>query len=178
MFLRLGLTAFGGPAAHIAVMEDEIVRRRQWVSSREFLDMLSAANVMPGPNSTELAIHLGYRRAGMRGLLAAGAAFIVPATIMVWVLAMAYVQYGMRPEVTAMLSGMQPVVLAVVAHALWRLRVSLIRSRLRLAIAVVGTISVVAGVHELVVLALAALVGLASATRWCNPARVAPSLVT
>lgn len=160
VFLRLGVTAFGGPVAHIAAMEDEIVRRRQWVSGEEFLDLLSAANVIPGPNSTELAIHLGYRRAGIRGLVAAGLAFIVPATLLVWLMAIGYTRYGQRPEVGTMLAGMQPVVLAVVTHALWRLRNHVMRSPLHVAITVSGALAVLAGVHELVVLAGAAAVGL------------------
>lgn len=177
VFLRLGVTAFGGPAAHIAAMEDEIVRRRQWVTDQEFLDMMSAANLMPGPNSTELAIHLGYRRAGLKGLVAAGLAFIVPATLMVWVLAIAYVEYGTRPEVTVMLTGMQPVVLAVVAHALWRLRTNLLQSPLRIAIAVVATVGVLAGAHELLVLALAAIVGLALVKRETGSHQSAPVFI-
>src|SRR5688500_2267039 len=94
LFLRLGATAFGGPAAHVAMMEDEVVRRRRWVSREEFLDPLGAANLIPGPNSTELAIHLGWRRAGWAGLLVAGACFILPAALRVSALAWVYVRYG------------------------------------------------------------------------------------
>lgn len=160
VFLRLGVTAFGGPAAHIAAMEDALVRRRAWVSREEFVDLLSAANVIPGPNSTELAIHLGFRRAGWRGLIVAGLAFVVPASILVWVIAVAYVRYGRRPEVAALLAGMQPVVLAVVVQAVWRLARTVLRTGPLVAIAVGATAAVLAGVNELVVLAMSAIVGL------------------
>jgi chromate transporter len=120
VFTRLGATAFGGPAAHIALMEDELVRRRGWVSRDRFLDLLGAANLVPGPNSTELAIHLGYVRAGFPGLLVAGACFIVPAAVMVAALAWAYVRFGALPDVEAILAGVKPVVLVVVADALVR----------------------------------------------------------
>src|SRR5262245_38012875 len=103
VFLRLGLTTFGGPAAHIAAMEDELVQRRGWVTRAEFVDLVSAANLVPGPNSTELAIHLGLRRAGWPGLAVAGLTFLGPAVIMVWVMAVLYQQYGHRTEVGAML---------------------------------------------------------------------------
>jgi chromate transporter len=98
VFLRLGATAFGGPAAHIAMMDDELVRRRGWLGRDEFLDLLGATNLIPGPNSTEMAIHLGHRRAGWPGLLVAGACFILPATAVVWLLAWAYVRYGQIPR--------------------------------------------------------------------------------
>ena len=165
VFLRLGFTAFGGPAAHIAAMEDEVVRRRQWVTREEFADLLSAANVIPGPNSTELAIHLGYRRAGWLGLVVAGLCFIVPATVMVWIVAWWYVRVGRRPEVAAMFVGMQPVVLAVVVQAVWRLRVSVLRTTRAWVIAVVSVGALLVGVNELVVLAGAALCGIGT-QRW------------
>ncbi|WP_242346748.1 chromate efflux transporter [Anaeromyxobacter terrae] len=120
VFTRLGATAFGGPAAHVALMEDELVRRRGWVTRERFLDLLGAANLIPGPNSTELAIHLGYVRAGFPGLLVAGACFIVPAALMVGALAWAYARFGALPDVAAILAGVKPVVLVVVADALVR----------------------------------------------------------
>src|ERR1041384_162865 len=94
VFLRLGTIAFGGPAAHVAMMEEEIVRRRRWVTHGEFLDLLGATNLIPGPNSTEMAIHLGYIRAGWAGLVVAGASFILPAAFMVTAIAWAYVKFG------------------------------------------------------------------------------------
>ncbi len=159
VFLRLGVTAFGGPAAHIAAMDDEIVERRGWVTRAEFIDLLSATNVIPGPNSTELAIHLGFRRAGWPGLAMAGLCFILPATLIVWAVAWRYVRAGQRPEVAAMLMGMQPVVLAVVAHAVGRLGSSALRTWRAWVIATASGIALVLGAHELLVLAGAATAG-------------------
>jgi chromate transporter len=120
LFLRLGLTAFGGPASHIALMREEVVSRRGWVSDQEFLDLLGGANLIPGPTSTELAILLGYRQAGFAGLLAASL-FILPAVVMVLALAWAYVRFGSVPAVEWVLYGIKPVVVAVIAIALWGL---------------------------------------------------------
>src|SRR5438094_9563390 len=114
LFLRLGATSFGGPAAHIAMMEDEVVRRRGWLSRAEFLDLLGATNLIPGPNSTEMAIHVGWRRAGWAGLLVAGACFILPAAVIVTVLAWAYVRFGTLPAAEGLLYGAKPVIIAVV----------------------------------------------------------------
>jgi chromate transporter len=121
-FLKLGFTAFGGPAAHIALMHDEVVLRRKWVTDQEFLDYIGAINLIPGPNSTQLAIYLGYTRAGWAGLVLAGVCFILPAMLIVMALAWAYVQYGALPQVNALLYGIKPVVIAVIAQALWNLR--------------------------------------------------------
>jgi chromate transporter len=121
LFLRLGFTAFGGPAAHVAIMEDEVVRRRRWISSERFLDLLGASNLIPGPSSTELAIFIGYEQAGWLGLVAAGACFILPAAVMVGALAWAYVRFGSLPQLTGVLYGIKPVVIAVVLQALWSL---------------------------------------------------------
>src|SRR3954467_11132157 len=121
LFLRLGATAFGGPAAHIALMEDEVVRRRGWLTREELLDLLGATNLIPGPNSTELALHIGHRRAGWAGLLVAGTCFIVPAAMITLALAWVYVRFGHVPRVTGLLYGIKPVMIAVVAQALWGL---------------------------------------------------------
>jgi chromate transporter len=121
LFLRLGFTAFGGPAAHIALMESELVRRRRWVTPERFLDLLGAANLIPGPSSTELAIFLGYERCGWRGLVLAGACFILPAAALVAALAWAYVRFGSLPQFAGVLYGIKPVVIAVVVQALWGL---------------------------------------------------------
>jgi len=118
LFLRLGFTAFGGPAAHIAIMEDEVVRQRQWLSSERFLDLLGAATLIPGPSSTELAIFIGYEQAGALGLVLGGVCFILPAALMVTVLAWAYVRFGALPQVAGLLYGIKPVVIAVVVQAL------------------------------------------------------------
>src|SRR5262245_60932649 len=117
LFLRLGLTSFGGPAGHIAMMEQEIVRGRRWLTREQFLDYLAAANLIPGPNSTELAIHLGHARAGWPGLLVAGTAFILPGATIVGLLAWAYVRYERLPELQALLGGIKPVVFAIVVQA-------------------------------------------------------------
>jgi chromate transporter len=121
LFLRLGFTAFGGPAAHIAMMRDEVVNRRKWVTDQHFLDLLGATNLIPGPNSTEMAIHLGYVRAGWRGLILAGACFILPAMLIVMALAAVYVQYGTTPAAEWLFYGIKPVIVAIVAHAVWGL---------------------------------------------------------
>jgi chromate transporter len=152
LFLRLGTTAFGGPAAHIAMMEDEVVRRRQWLTHEELLDLIAACNLIPGPNSTELAIHIGHRKAGWPGLLVAGACFILPAALIVAAIAWAYVQWGALPEVGAVLYGVKPVIIAIVAQAIGRLTRSAVKSWALGAIGVVAIAATVAGVNELVVL--------------------------
>ena len=121
LFLRLGFTAFGGPAAHIAMMRTEVVQRRQWISDERFLDLLSVVNLIPGPNSTELAIYLSYLRAGWPGLLVGGVCFIGPAMLIVLAFAWLYVQYGSLPQTTWLLYGIKPVVIAIIAQALWGL---------------------------------------------------------
>jgi len=162
LFLRLGVTAFGGPAAHIALMEDEIVGRRGWLSRAEFLDLLGAANLIPGPNSTEVAIHVGYARAGWPGLVVAGACFILPAALIVTGFAWAYVRYGALPAVGGFLYGVKPVVIALVAQALWRLGRTALRTRGLAALAVAAAAANALGANELAVLAGAAVLGLAA----------------
>jgi chromate transporter len=120
-FLRLGVTAFGGPAAHIAIMEDELVRRRKWLSREKFLDLLGASSLIPGPSSSELAIHIGYLRAGWAGLVVGGMCFIFPAALLVGMIAWAYVHFGHLPAVAALLYGVKPVAIAVILQALWGL---------------------------------------------------------
>ena len=154
-FLRLGTTAFGGPAAHIAIMEDELVRRRGWISREKFLDMLGASNLIPGPSSSELAIHIGYLLGGWRGLLVAGICFILPAAGMVGALAWAYVHFGKLTAVSGILYGIKPVVIAVVLQALWGLGRTAIKTRF---IAAVGLISIglaACGLHPLLLLLIA-----------------------
>jgi chromate transporter len=119
--LKLGFTAFGGPAAHIAMLHDEVVRRRGWLTEQRFLDLLGATNLIPGPNSTEMVIHVGRVRAGWRGLIAAGALFILPSACLVGVFAWAYVRYGSAPAAGWLLYGIKPVIIAVVLQALWGL---------------------------------------------------------
>jgi len=155
LFLRLGATAFGGPAAHIAMMEDEVVRRKQWMTHQEFLDLVGATNLIPGPNSTEMAIHIGYRRGGWPGLVIAGVSFIVPAAILVGCLAWAYTRYGRLPQAAALLYGVKPVVLAIVVHAMWRLARAAVKN---IPLGVMGAASLalaIGGAGELVILGAA-----------------------
>ncbi|MGE0453239.1 MAG: chromate efflux transporter [Vicinamibacteria bacterium] len=152
LFLKLGATAFGGPAAHIAMMEDEVVRRRAWLSRGEFLDLVGATNLIPGPNSTEMAIHVGQRRAGGRGLVVAGVSFILPALAIVWLLAWAYVRYGQLPQAVGLAYGVKPVIIAVVVQALWALGRSALKTRGLLLVGLVSVALTAAGVNELAVL--------------------------
>lgn len=117
--LKLGVTGFGGPAAHIAMLHDEVVNRRKWLDEKHFLDLLGATNLIPGPNSTEMLIHVGYVRAGWPGLIVGGVGFILPALLLVLGLAWAYVRYGTTPAAAWLLYGIKPVVVVIVAHALW-----------------------------------------------------------
>jgi chromate transporter len=121
LFLKLGFTAFGGPAAHVGMMHNEVVERRKWLSEQEYLDAVGATNLIPGPNSTEMAIHIGLRRAGWPGFVLAGLGFILPAVLIVLALAWVYVRYGTQPEAGWLLYGIKPVVIAIIAQALWRL---------------------------------------------------------
>jgi len=152
LFLRLGVTAFGGPAAHIAMMEDEVVRRRGWLTRDEFLDLIGATNLIPGPNSTELAIHIGRRRAGFPGLLVAGASFIVPAAVLTGGFAWAYVRFGRLPEASSILYGVKPVIIAVIAQALFGLARNAVRTRRLAMLAALAVGAVLLGVNELLVL--------------------------
>lgn len=160
MFLRLGSTAFGGPAAHIAMMHEEVVRRRSWLSEARFLDLLSATNLIPGPNSTELAIHIGWERRRWAGLAVAGVAFIVPAMLLTSVLGWAYLRFGSLPSAQWLLYGVKPVMLAVIAQALWRLAPSAGKSRRLQLLGVLAGLAATLGVNELVVLFTTGLLAL------------------
>lgn len=151
-FLRLGATAFGGPAAHIAIMEDELVRRRKWLSREKFLDLLGASSLIPGPSSSELAIHIGYLRGGWAGLAIGGACFILPAAVMVGVIAWAYVRFGHLPAVAGLLYGVKPVVIAVILQALWGLGRTAVKNWLLAIAGVIGVALTFARVNVLVVL--------------------------
>lgn len=137
LFLRLGAVAFGGPAAHIAMFRDEVVTRRKWITNQHFLDLLGATNLIPGPNSSEMALHVGYVRAGWRGLLAAGLGFALPATLIVLVLAVLYVGYGTTPAAEWLLYGIKPVVIAIIAQAMWGLLRTAVKGRL---LAIIGAV--------------------------------------
>jgi len=160
VFSRLGLISFGGPAAHVALMEEELVRRRRWLTRERFLDLLGAANLIPGPNSTELAIHIGYERAGWPGLIVAGTCFIVPAAVIVAALAWGYVRYGSLPAIAGILAGVKPVVIAIVAQAVWSLGRGVLSSRPALVLGIACLVAAMLGVHEL------ALLAVAGATMW------------
>jgi chromate transporter len=152
LFLRLGITSFGGPAAHIALMEEEVVRRRRWLTHAEFLDLLGAVNLIPGPNSTEMAIHIGAKMRGSAGLAVAGLCFTLPAVLLVALLAWMYVTYRELPALGHLLYGVKPVMLAVVLQALWNLGRACLRDAERIALAVAAVGVYALGLHELIVL--------------------------
>ena len=160
LFLKLGTIAFGGPAAHVAMMEDEVVRRRRWLSREDFLDYLGATNLIPGPNSTELAIHIGHARAGWRGLVVAGVCFILPASLIVSAIAWAYVRYGSLPAATGLLYGVKPVVIGVVVQALWGLGRTALKSRGLVAMTAFAALAAALGVNEILILGAAIVVAL------------------
>jgi len=153
-FLRLGFMAFGGAVAHIALMEEEFVRRRGWLRREEFVDRVGAVNLLPGPSSTEMAIYLGQLRGGFPGLLIAGAAFISPSALMMVALAWAYVRYGALPQIAGVLWGVKPVVVVLIAQAVWSLGKTVLKSRELMVIA-----AIVLGLAAMHVATLALLIG-------------------
>jgi len=176
VFLRLGLLGFGGPAAHVALMRDEIVARRRWLDEQEFLDLVAAVNLIPGPNSTELAIHIGYRRAGWPGLVVAGTCFILPAFLIVLACAALYVRHGTTPQAAWLMYGISPVVVAIVLDAVWQLgRNASQRRWWSAAVIVAAGLAVLAGLHELVVIFGTGALFLAG--RVAHRARVATGVV-
>jgi len=166
LFLKLGTIAFGGPAAHIAMMEEEVVRRRRWLDHERFLDLLGATNLIPGPNSTEMAIHIGLVRAGWRGLVVAGSCFILPAMLIVWILASLYVRYGSLPEATFLLYGIKPVIIAIVVQALWGLGKSAIKGPLTALIGAAVMVLFFLGTNEIFLLFSAGFVAMAVENLW------------
>lgn len=166
VFIKLGTVAFGGPAAHIALMETEIVQKRQWLSRETFMDLLGATNLIPGPNSTELAIHLGYERGGGLGLMIAGISFILPAMLIVLLCAVGYAEYGALPEATALLYGVKPIIIAIIVQALIRLGQTQLKSRLNWAVAILlGLLSLFVGVAEIPLLLISGLFFMVYANR-------------
>ncbi len=156
---------------HVALLHQEVVRRRGWLSEERFLDLVGASNLIPGPNSTELAIHIGYERAGWRGLLVAGLGFLVPAVVLTFLLAWLYVSYGTRPEAEGLLRGLRPVLLALVTHAFLGLGKRATRTPWLATLAGLSAIAAFLGVHELVVLfGAAALQLLVSGVSWTSKA--------
>ena len=152
VFLRLGVVAFGGPAAHTAMMRQELVQRRKWLTDERFVDLMGATNLIPGPNSTELAIHLGHERARWRGLLLAGVLFILPAAVIVTVLAWVYVEHGDTPAFDQVLYGVVPVVVAIIVWALVPLARTVVKSPGLAVLLAAGLAAYLLGVNELVVL--------------------------
>jgi chromate transporter len=160
-FLRLGFIAYGGPAAHVAMMEEEFVRRRGWLSRERFLDLVGAVNLLPGPSSTELAIYLGEVRAGLPGLIIAGACFILPAAFLVAALAWAYMRFGAVPQVAGLLFGIKPVVVALIAQAVWNLGKTALRGVPLAALALGVILLATAGVPAMWLLIAAGLLWMA-----------------
>ncbi len=152
LFLKLGAISFGGPAAHIALIETEIVQKRKWVTRQQFLDMLGAANLIPGPTSTEMAINTGFVRAGWSGLCVAGACFIVPAALVTGAFAWVYVRFGSQPQAISVLAGIKPAVVAIIAIAIWRLGKTAVKD---VGLAGLGMLSLTAfllGVNPIIIL--------------------------
>ena len=163
VFLKLGTIAFGGPAAHIAMMEDEFVRKRHWITEAKFLDRLAAASLIPGPNSTEVAIFIGQAKRGWAGLVIGGCCFIIPAAVLVTMIAAVYARFGSLPQVAGILYGIKPAVIAIILQALWSLARTAIKSKL---LAVIGVLAIVLsgfGVSPLIVLAIAGIASGAAA---------------
>jgi len=152
LFLKLGCTAMGGPAVHIAMMEEEVVTRRHWMTREAFLDFLGATNLIPGPNSTEMAIHIGRVRAGWPGLLVAGISFILPAALMVSALAWIYVRYGALPQIAALLYGVKPVVIVIIAQGAYRLVRSAVKSPWLAMLGATALVAAALGIDPLAVL--------------------------
>ena len=159
VFFKLGCFAFGGPAAHIAMMEDEVVTKRKWMSRQHFLDLIGATNLIPGPNSTEMTMHCGHERAGSKGLFVAGIAFIIPAVIITAVLAYLYVSYGSLPEVTPFLFGIKPAVLAIIAAAVLKLGKKALKNKELVILGIIALIIALLGVNEVLVLLGTGIVG-------------------
>lgn len=160
LFFKLGCIAFGGPAAHIAMMEEEIVQKRKWVTPQHFLDLIGATNLIPGPNSTEMTMHCGYERGGWKGLVLAGVCFIFPAVVITCIFAYLYQQYGQLPAVEPFIYGIKPAVIAIILGAVFRLGKKALKS---VELGVLGIITIVlclAGVHEIVALFGSGLLGL------------------
>lgn len=166
LFLKLGFIGFGGPAATIAMMDDEVVVRRKWLSREHFLDLVGATNLIPGPNSTEMAMHIGYERQGYGGLIAAGACFILPAALMTGTLGWLYTSYGTVPEVEPFLRGIKPAVIAIILGALWRLGKTAVKEASVVPIGLAVAAALLLGVNEVIALLGGGLLGLMGLYWW------------
>ena len=179
LFLKLGITAFGGPAAHIALMEQEVVTRRNWMTAEEFLDLIAVTNLIPGPNSTEMTMHIGLHQKGRLGMLVAGSCFILPACLLTALLAWLYQEYGTLPQASPILAGFKPAVLAVIAIVLYKFARKTVTSKLHIGIFVFTLALAFSGLNEALVILLAGLAGI-SAHRIANgrpAAAIAPLLL-
>lgn len=174
VFLKLGTIAFGGPAAHIAMMQEEFVRRRKWIGEAEFLDRLAAANLIPGPSSTELAIFIGYLKRGWAGLIVAGGCFIIPAFCIVLAMAWAYVRFGSLPQVGAVLYAIKPVVVAIVIQALGKFARTGLPTIFLAALAGTAVALSLLGLSPILVLLFAGLVS--GVATWARSRPAAPAL--
>lgn len=160
VFLKLGFIGFGGPAVHIAMMEEEVVRKRKWITPEHFVDLVGATNLIPGPNSTEMTMHCGHERAGWRGLVVAGTCFILPAVLITAILAWAYYEYGGLADVQPLLYGIKPAVIAVIAALMISLGKKALKSTMLGIIGVIAAILTLSGINEIYVLFGAGLVGI------------------
>ncbi|MGA7721304.1 MAG: chromate efflux transporter [Ignavibacteriaceae bacterium] len=160
LFLKLGTTAFGGPVAHIAMMEEEIVKKREWISHERFLDLLGATNLIPGPNSTEMAISIGYLKAGWKGLIIAGVCFIIPASLITLGLAYIYNLYGNTPAFAPCMAGMHPAIIAVIFISIYRLSKPKIKDHFAILIIIAVTLLNLAGLDEILLLVCAGVMGI------------------
>ncbi|WP_373056685.1 chromate efflux transporter [Zunongwangia sp. H14] len=160
VFLKLGSIAFGGPAAHIAMMEDEVVKKRKWISHEHFLDLIGATNIIPGPNSTEMTMHCGHERAGMKGLIVAGVCFVFPAVTITMILAWLYGKYGELPEVEPFIYGIKPAVIAIILGAVYRLGKKAIKNVYLLILGLLTLSATLLGLNEIIALFGCGLIGI------------------
>ncbi len=160
LFFKLGVIGFGGPAAHIAMMEEEVVNRRKWLTRQHFLDLIGAVNLIPGPNSTEMAIHIGYLRGGVSGLIAAGLSFIMPAVIITAILAWVYMEFGRMPQAAVFLFGLKPAVISVILVAVVRLGKTAAKNVRLTVIGIAVAVSSLLGMNEVVALFTGGIVGI------------------
>ncbi|WP_339655364.1 chromate efflux transporter [Flavobacterium frigidarium] len=160
LFFKLGSIAFGGPAAHIAMMEDEVVKKRNWMTKQHFLDLVGATNLIPGPNSTEMTMHCGYERAGWKGLIVAGACFVFPAVVITMVFAWLYQQYGQLPKVEPFIYGIKPAVIAIIIGAVYTLGKKAIKNRTLGLLGGLTLLACICGVSEIVALFVCGFAGL------------------
>jgi len=166
LFLKLGITAFGGPAAHIAMMRSEVVDRKRWLTDTEFLDLLAATHLIPGPNSTELAIHIGLKKGKLWGLLLSGLCFILPAAVIVGTIAWVYVRYSQTPQLGWFMYGVSPIIIAIIVQAVLKLSKTALRNKFLLILGLSITGLSIAGINELLLLGAAAILVVSTRVKW------------